>query len=94
MVSRRASFIPLASIEIAADKRTQTELFADASVAMPTTVLFDTEDEVSDFAADHLDRRWVLKYPIGCGAAGHRIVTPTMAFRDDWPTPFIVQQFI
>ncbi len=88
------SFNPLPSIEIAADKRTQAELFDAASVPMPTTVLLDTEHEVSDFVSSHNDRRWVLKYPIGCGAAGHRIITPGMPFRDDWPTPFIVQQFV
>jgi len=88
------SFVPLASIDIAGDKRAQTELFREAAVPTPFTVLLDTPDEVRDFVRDHDDRRWVLKYPIGCGAAGHHILTTEPRFRDDWPRPFVVQQFI
>jgi glutathione synthase/RimK-type ligase-like ATP-grasp enzyme len=89
-----ASFIPRHGVDVAADKRTQTQMFAAALVPMPETVLLESPEDVARFVARRRDRRWVLKYPIGCGAAGHRIVTADMVMRDDWPRPFIVQAFI
>lgn len=88
------SFIPRTGVEIAADKRTQSVLFADAGVPMPETVLVDTADSVRQYVATRPERRWVVKYPIGAGAAGHRLVTATSTLPVDWPTPFIVQEFI
>ncbi len=88
------SFIPLASVEIASDKRVQAELFTAAGVPMPKTILLPNAEEVYGFVSENADRGWVLKYPIGCGAAGHRMLGPETQIRDDWPTPFIVQEFV
>jgi hypothetical protein len=87
-------FIPVSSIDIASDKRVQTELFTAAGVPMPETILLPNPKDVRRFVNENADRRWVLKYPIGCGAAGHRILDRDTQIRDDWPTPFIVQEFI
>lgn len=88
------SFIPRPAVEVAADKRTQTVLFADAGVPRPETVLLDSADAVRQHLRHRTDRRWVLKYPIGAGAAGHRLLDADAPLPDDWPQPFIVQEFI
>ena len=88
------SFIRRSAVEIAADKRTQTRLFADAGVPMPETALLDSADAVHQHLRQRTDRRWVLKYPIGAGAAGHRILDVASPLADDWPRPFIVQELI
>lgn len=88
------SFIPGEAVDIAGDKRTQAQLFESAGVPTPLTVEFASFDEMTAHVADHADQRWVLKYPIGCGAAGHRILDAGATPPDNWPTPFILQEFI
>lgn len=88
------SFIPREAVDIAGDKRVQAQLFEAAGVPTPLTVEFASFDEVPAHIAEHTDHRWVLKYPIGCGAAAHRILDAKATVPDNWPTPFIVQEFI
>jgi glutathione synthase/RimK-type ligase-like ATP-grasp enzyme len=91
---RGKSFIPWPGIQIAADKRTQAKLFRDANVPMPQTELLETESEVREFLKANRSREWVLKYPLGCGASGHCLLTADAAIKTDWPKPYVVQEFI
>lgn len=88
------SFIPGEAVDIAGDKRSQAQLFEEAGVPAPLTVEFASFDEATAHVVDHADEQWVLKYPIGCGAAGHRILDAGMTPPDNWPTPYILQEFI
>jgi len=89
-----ASFIPLSAIQLAADKRLIAAAFSKHHVPTPRTLLLDTFAEVSAYTAAHRDSRWCLKYPTGCGANGHRLLTPDDREPSRWPRPFVVQEFI
>lgn len=89
-----ASFIPLPSIELAADKRLLAQCFAAHHVPRPRTVLLETFAEVQDFLAQESKIEWCLKFPTGCGANGHRRLHPGDPEPAKWPRPFIVQEFI
>lgn len=43
---------------------------------------------------ERADCQWCLKYPTGCGASGHRLVSKMSTEPPNWPRPFIVQEFI
>lgn len=88
------SFIPLEAIRFASDKRLLVQCFAQNNVATPRTVLLNEETEVRDFLGENREAEWVLKWPTGCGATGHRLVANDSAIPNDWPRPFIVQRFI
>lgn len=88
------SFIPLQAIEIATDKRALARVFAQHDVATPATFLLDTITEMRAFLRDNSAQRWVLKWPIGCGGTGHRIISADDDVPADWPRPFVVQRFI
>lgn len=88
------TFIPFEGMTIAADKRLIASAFAWADVPRPETYLIGHQRDVLEFVESHADRRWVLKWPIGCGATGHRIIGPGDAFDDDWPAPFVLQEFV
>lgn len=88
------SFIPSTAITIAADKRLQASVFAACAVNTPETVLCETASDVDAVIATRLDHRWVLKYPTGCGATGHRFIADASEIPADWPTPYVLQQFI
>ncbi len=87
------SFIPDTSLLIASDKRHQAELFADACVPTPATYLVDTLDAIASLPNPN-GHHWVLKYPTGCGAGGHRMADRTTKLPDGWPRPLVVQEFI
>jgi glutathione synthase/RimK-type ligase-like ATP-grasp enzyme len=89
-----ALFIPFASLEIAADKRLLATRFATNGVPTPETHLVDALDEARVFLNGHGARQWCLKYPTGCGASGHRMLTADMQLPDSWPRPLIVQEFV
>lgn len=90
----REMFIPYASIQVAGDKRLQARLFAQHGVATPETHLIESRERLSAFLAARPDREWALKYPTGCGASGHRFLHAETRLPDDWPVPFVVQEFI
>lgn len=88
------SFIPITSISLAADKRLVAEVFSRSRVATPMTELVDTFDAVLAFVRAAPEREWCLKYPTGCGATGHRLITPESSEPPNWPRPFVVQEFV
>lgn len=87
-------FIPYASIQIAADKRLQARLFQQHGVATPETHLIESREALSAFVETRPDREWALKYPTGCGASGHRVLQAGAVIPEDWPVPFVAQEFI
>ena len=89
-----ASFIPLDAVRAAADKRLQAEAFQRCSVRTPRTLLLSSVEELRSHVRRHPDVEWVLKWPIGCGGSGHRLVTEGTPIPPDWPRPFVLQQFV
>ena len=87
-------FIPIQSVRLASDKRALATAFHQGNVPTPYTQLFDTYDEVSQFARQHSEKEWCLKYPTSCGGTGHRLLTGSIAEPANWPRPFVVQEFI
>ncbi|MFO0797071.1 MAG: hypothetical protein U0804_06305 [Gemmataceae bacterium] len=87
-------FIPLRGIRLAADKRELAVVFAAARVPTPETLLLDTLDEALRLLSDRPGREWCVKFPTGCGASGHRELTPDLALPRSWPRPLVVQEFV
>lgn len=87
-------FIPFEAIQVAGDKRLQAERFTMAGVETPRTLLLETEADVERAIEAEPSLRWVLKYPTGCGASGHRLLTKGVPLPAEWPRPFVVQEFI
>jgi len=88
------TFIPAEAIRLASDKRLLASVFAAHGVPTPETCLMETFDAVRRFVGQRTDREWCLKYPTGCGASGHRMVSIVDAEPRNWPRPFVVQEFI
>lgn len=88
------TFVPYQSILLAADKRALAPVFAAAGVAVPETHLLESPEAVRAFPALHPERRWVLKWPLGCGALGHQIIGPDTALTPLWQPPFLVQELV
>jgi glutathione synthase/RimK-type ligase-like ATP-grasp enzyme len=88
------SFIPVEAIQLASDKRSLAEVFAKHQVAIPKTYLLDSEEEVKRLLQKESQSQWVLKWPIGCGASGHRLQDLDTPIPHDWPRPFVLQEFI
>lgn len=88
-----ALFIPYRSMQIAADKRRLAEAFAAAGVPTPETRLVGALAEAERLTAEEPGRAWCLKYPTGCGASGHRLLTPGMTLPTTWPLPLVMQEF-
>jgi len=87
-------FIPYEAIRVASDKRQQAELFARYQVNTPETHLLETPKAVQVLLSSRGEREWVLKYPTGCGASGHRMLRPGIPLPAGWPTPYVVQEFV
>jgi len=87
------SFILLNAVNIATDKRETARVFNAENVPSPPTFLLD-DTELSDFLSKENTRQWLLKWPVGCGAAGHRFIQSGDSIPDDWPRPLVVQEFI
>ncbi len=87
-------FIPFRSIELASDKRLLAEVFSKNQVPPPKTFLVETLQEIQTIIQSHPDKEWCLKYPLGCGASGHRLLTGDTPLPQNWPTPYIVQEFL
>lgn len=90
----RALFIQLRSVELAADKRLLAAAFAEGGVPTPETLLLDSWQAVLSLLGRTPGREWCLKYPLGCGAAGHRLLAADLPAPRDWPLPYVVQEFI
>ena len=88
------SFVPFAAMRMASDKRLLAKAFADHGVPTPQTFLFDSLEEAERLLVQSPDRQWCVKYPTGCGASGHRMLTANMTLPDGWPMPLVVQEFI
>ena len=88
------SFIPLKSLQLAADKRLLARVFNEQHVPAPETVLLNTFQETGQFAESNRSKKWCLKYPTSCGANGHRMLAETGTEPANWPKPFVVQEFI
>ncbi|HEX8914261.1 MAG TPA: hypothetical protein VF796_18070, partial [Humisphaera sp.] len=88
------SFIPFEAVRLASDKRLLAAAFAAAGVPTPTTHLADTPADVAAILADLPDGEWCLKYPTGCGGAGHRLLASPDDVPADWPRPYVVQAFV
>ncbi len=88
------SFIPFEAIQIASDKRIMATIFEKNGVAIPRTVLLDSVAEVTQFLRRETHCQWVLKWPIGCAASGHRLLTSGVTIPDDWPRPYLLQEFV
>lgn len=87
-------FIPWEAVRGAADKRSMATAFARHTVPTPHTVLLESFADVREFVAANAQSQWCLKYPLGCGANGHRLITAESGEPPNWPRPFIVQEFI
>jgi hypothetical protein len=87
-------FIPFQAMRLAADKRLLAEAFAAAGVPTPETRLVSSLAEAERLRASQPGREWCLKYPLGCGASGHRLLTPGLTLPRDWPRPLVVLEFI
>lgn len=88
------SFIPFESILLVSDKRRLAGVFAKNQVATPKTFLLESEAEVHQFVQDKSQSQWVLKWPTGCGASGHRLQEAGVPIPENWPRPYVLQEFI
>lgn len=86
-------FVAFESIQIATDKRAIERAFAGLSVPRPQTFLLEDE-ELEPFLRREAKRRWLLKFPTGCGGAGHRFIEAGERVPLDWLRPLVVQEFI
>ena len=87
------SFVPYDAIECASDKRRIASVFGSFGVPHPATFLLG-DAELEPFLRRESGRKWLLKYPISCGGAGHRFIEAGECVPDDWPRPLVVQEFI
>ena len=86
-------FIPWQGIKLASDKRLLADVFIKHKIAIPDTNLIDTQREVLNFL-HYTTEQWCLKYPIGCGASGHKIIHGDRDVPQEWLKPYVVQKFI
>ncbi len=93
-VDPTASFIPVEAIETAADKRKLASIFNDALVPTPASYLCHTFEEALLLASRQPGLEWCLKFPTGCGASGHRMLTFDTVLPKNWPFPLLVQEFV
>ncbi len=87
-------FIPMDSVRLASDKRLLAQVFNDHKVPTPLTILCEDYVEVLSTIRGNPEREWCLKFPTSCGASGHRVVSASSAEPPNWPTPFVLQEFI
>ena len=87
-------FIPLPAIRLAADKRLLADVFLKHAVPTPRTFLVNTREELRQIIESHPQTEWCLKFPTSCGASGHRLIGRDLLVPQDWPLPFVVQEFV
>ena len=86
-------FVPYRGIKLASDKRLLADVFIKNSITIPQTYLINTYSEVLAFIQNTTEQ-WCLKYPIGCGASGHRMIRDLQDIPQTWLQPYVVQKFI
>ncbi len=91
---RCQTYIPFEAILSANDKREQYKRFKQFDVRIPETHLIDTKEGVFDFFESRPDKKWVLKWPDGCGGMGHQLLSSQTQITAFWRAPFLVQEFI
>ncbi len=69
-------------------------MFRGHNVSCPETHLIPDRNEAEAFLKNRTDISWCLKYPIGCGASGHRCLDHQTKLPEDWPRPYIIQEFV
>lgn len=94
ITSQVGSYIPLRSIEIAADKREIEQKFKAFGVNRPKTFILASIQDVESILTTHTSNRWILKYPTGCGGMNHRLIEHVSEIPEHWPQPFLIQEFI
>src|SRR5579859_7243678 len=88
------SFVPLEAIRLASDKRLLATVFNEHRVPTPETMAIEDFAQVQDYIRSQPAKQWCLKYPISCGANGHRRLSLGDSEPANWPRPFVVQEFI
>lgn len=88
------AFVPFEAVRLCQDKRAQAEAFTRAGVSVPETRLVPDEAELRGLAARETGRRWALKWPVGCGGVGHRVLDAETRVTRLWTAPFLVQELI
>jgi glutathione synthase/RimK-type ligase-like ATP-grasp enzyme len=87
-------FIPFTAIQWASDKRQLAEIFTKHQVAIPRTYLLESEEEVKQLIEKEAKSQWLVKWPTGCGASGHRFLELNTPIPQEWPRPYVLQEFI
>jgi len=91
---RGRSFIPFEGMRLASDKRLLAECFLKRGVPTPQTYLVEERSEVWSLVEQERSVEWCLKWPISCGGSGHRLIITAESVPEDWPRPYVVQEFI
>jgi hypothetical protein len=81
------TFIPFDGIKLASDKRLLADIFKKNNIPIPETYLFNTTQDVLNLLQNSSEE-WCLKYPISCGASGHRIVSDAKDIPQKWLKPY------
>lgn len=88
------SFIGDEALRCTADKRLQAAAFAAHGVAAPETHVFETRADLGAFLGARREVSWVLKWPTGAGATGHRLLGSTGEILRLWEPPYLLQRFV
>ena len=88
------SFISPKALRCTADKRLQAAAFEEHGVPIPETHVLSTLDDVARFLDAHRGSCWVLKWPVGAGATGHRMLRSVDEIPRLWEPPFLLQRFV
>lgn len=88
------SFIGREAARCASDKRLQAIAFLERGVPIPETHTLATRDAVDRLLSTRRDTTWVLKWPVGSGATGHRLLRSIDAIPRLWDGPYLLQRFV
>lgn len=89
-----SSFVPIDSIQLASDKRLLAHVFLESKVPTLQTILLERFDEVQNLIRANRTKKCCLKNPTSCGANGRRRLSISDDALPNWPTPYVVQEFI
>lgn len=87
------SFIPFQAMKLASDKRLLAKVFKENNIPIPDTHLLNSKREVIDFVDSNFGQ-WCIKYPVSCGASGHKIINNIIDISENWLKPYVIQKFI